>query len=78
MRATDVMIGGRRALICGHGDVGKSCAVALRGMGAHVFITVVDPICAPQACLEGFLVCTGFLFCSRFLSCLRPAGNLCR
>merc|ERR1711981_66707 len=55
-RATDVMIGGKRALICGFGDVGKGCAHALRGCGARVFITEVDPICALQACMEGFQV----------------------
>merc|ERR1711959_334276 len=56
MRATDVMIGGKRALVCGFGDVGKGCAHALRGCGARVFITEVDPICALQACMEGFQV----------------------
>merc|ERR1711964_647898 len=56
MRATDVMIGGKRALICGYGDVGKGCAVALRGCGARVIVTEVDPICALQACMEGFQV----------------------
>jgi adenosylhomocysteinase len=56
MRATDVMIGGKRALVCGFGDVGKGCAVALRGCGARVFVTEVDPICALQACMEGFQV----------------------
>jgi adenosylhomocysteinase len=50
MRATDVMIGGKRALVCGYGDVGKGCAFALRGAGARVLITEVDPICALQAC----------------------------
>jgi len=56
LRATDVMIGGKRALVCGFGDVGKGCAVALRGCGARVFVTEVDPICALQACMEGFQV----------------------
>merc|ERR1712187_19809 len=56
MRATDVMIGGKRALVCGYGDVGKGCAFALRGAGARVLITEVDPICALQACMEGFQV----------------------
>merc|ERR1740129_1418628 len=45
MRATDVMIGGKRALVCGYGDVGKGCAFALRGAGARVLITECDPIC---------------------------------
>merc|ERR1719199_473584 len=56
MRATDVMIGGKRALVCGYGDVGKGCAFALRGCGARVIVTEVDPICALQACMEGFQV----------------------
>jgi len=56
MRATDVMIGGKRALVCGYGDVGKGCAYALRGAGARVLITEIDPICALQACMEGFQV----------------------
>merc|ERR1711981_451731 len=56
MRATDVMIGGKRALVAGYGDVGKGCAFALRGCGARVFVTEVDPICALQACMEGFQV----------------------
>merc|ERR1711966_521762 len=58
MRATDVMIGGKRAMVCGYGDVGKGCAFALRGAGARVFITECDPICALQACMEGFQVAT--------------------
>merc|ERR1712060_344698 len=56
MRATDVMIGGKRALICGYGDVGKGCAFAMRGAGARCMITEIDPICALQACMEGFQV----------------------
>merc|ERR1712165_590500 len=58
MRATDVMIGGKRTLICGYGDVGKGCAFAMRGAGARVMITECDPICALQACMEGFQVAT--------------------
>ncbi|CAE8604842.1 unnamed protein product [Polarella glacialis] len=58
MRATDVMIGGKRALVCGYGDVGKGCAFALRGAGARVLITEIDPINALQACMEGFQVVT--------------------
>merc|ERR1712031_52797 len=58
MRATDVMIGGKRALICGYGDVGKGSAFAMRGAGARVLITECDPICALQACMEGFQVVT--------------------
>merc|ERR1712057_134747 len=56
MRATDVMIGGKRALICGFGDVGKGCAHAMKGCGARVMVSEVDPICALQACMEGFQV----------------------
>merc|ERR1712080_169810 len=56
MRATDVMIGGKRALIAGYGDVGKGCAFALGGCGARVIVTECDPICALQACMEGFQV----------------------
>jgi adenosylhomocysteinase len=58
MRATDVMIGGKIAMVCGYGDVGKGCAFALRGSGARVLITECDPICALQACMEGFQVVT--------------------
>merc|ERR1712028_24109 len=58
MRATDVMIGGKRALIAGYGDVGKGCAFALRGAGARVLVTECDPICALQACMEGYKVVT--------------------
>jgi adenosylhomocysteinase len=56
MRATDVMIGGKTALICGYGDVGKGCAFAMRGCGARTLVTEVDPICALQAAMEGFQV----------------------
>lgn len=57
-RATNVMIAGKIAVICGYGDVGKGCAQALRGLGAHVWITEIDPICALQAAMEGFKVTT--------------------
>jgi adenosylhomocysteinase len=57
-RATDVMIGGKTAVVCGYGDVGKGCAQALRGQGARVVITEIDPICALQAAMEGFEVTT--------------------
>ena len=56
MRATDVMIAGKKIVICGYGDVGKGCAQAMRGCGARVYITEVDPICALQACMEGYHV----------------------
>lgn len=55
-RATDVMISGKKVLICGFGDVGKGCAQAMRGSGARVYVTEVDPICALQACMEGYEV----------------------
>jgi adenosylhomocysteinase len=55
-RATDVMIAGKRAVICGFGDVGKGCAQAMKAAGAIVYITEVDPICALQAAMEGFSV----------------------
>merc|ERR1712072_916073 len=58
MRATDVMIGGKRALVAGYGDVGKGSAFAMRGAGARVLVTEIDPICALQACMEGFQVVT--------------------
>jgi len=58
MRATDVMIGGKRCLVAGYGDVGKGCAFALRGCGGRVLVTECDPICALQACMEGFQVVT--------------------
>ncbi|CAE8718181.1 unnamed protein product [Polarella glacialis] len=56
MRAMDVMIDGKRALACGYGDAGKGCAFALRGAGARVLFTEIDPINALQACMEGFQV----------------------
>ncbi|HEX4731287.1 MAG TPA: adenosylhomocysteinase, partial [Solirubrobacterales bacterium] len=55
-RATDVMIGGKVAVICGFGDVGKGCAASLRGQGARVIVTEIDPICALQAAMEGYEV----------------------
>jgi adenosylhomocysteinase len=57
-RATDVLIGGKVALVCGYGDVGKGCAESLRGQGARVIITEIDPICALQAAMDGFQVAT--------------------
>lgn len=57
-RATDVMIAGKIALVCGFGDVGKGCAQSLRGLGATVWITEIDPICALQAAMEGYRVVT--------------------
>ncbi len=55
-RATDVMIAGKTVIVCGYGDVGKGCAQSLRGLGATVWITEIDPICALQAAMEGYRV----------------------
>ena len=57
-RATDVMIGGKVAVVCGYGDVGKGCAQSLRGQGARVIVTEIDPINALQAAMEGYQVTT--------------------
>ena len=57
-RATDVMTAGKLAVVCGYGDVGKGCAQSLRGLGATVWVTEVDPICALQAAMEGYRVVT--------------------
>jgi adenosylhomocysteinase len=57
-RATDVMLGGKVAVVCGYGEVGKGCAQALRGQGCRVIVTEIDPICALQAALEGYQVAT--------------------
>ena len=57
-RATDVMISGKVSVVCGYGDVGKGCAQALKGQGAQVVVTEIDPICALQASMEGFRVLT--------------------
>jgi len=58
MRATDVMLGGKVAVVCGFGEVGKGCAQALRGQGCRVIVTEIDPICALQAAMEGYEVAT--------------------
>ena len=57
-RATDVMLAGKVAVVCGYGEVGKGCAQALRGQGARVIVTEIDPICALQAAMEGYQVLT--------------------
>ncbi|MDP7030189.1 MAG: adenosylhomocysteinase [Phycisphaerales bacterium] len=56
MRATDVMLAGKTAVVCGYGDVGKGCSQSLRSQGCRVLVTEVDPICALQACMEGYQV----------------------
>ncbi|CAF4648087.1 unnamed protein product [Rotaria sp. Silwood1] len=55
-RCTDIMFGGKQVVVCGYGEVGKGCCSALRGMGCFVYVTEVDPICALQACMEGYKV----------------------
>src|SRR5205807_3764500 len=57
-RATDVMISGKVAVVCGYGDVGKGCCQSLKGQGARVIVTEIDPICALQAAMEGYQVLT--------------------
>jgi adenosylhomocysteinase len=57
-RATDIMIAGKTVVVCGYGDVGKGCAQSMRGFGARVLVTEIDPICALQAAMEGFAVVT--------------------
>jgi len=57
-RATDVMVAGKVAVVCGYGDVGKGCAQSLKGQGARVIVTEIDPICALQAAMEGYQVAT--------------------
>ncbi|NTV36526.1 MAG: adenosylhomocysteinase, partial [Anaerolineaceae bacterium] len=57
-RATDIMVAGKIAVVCGYGDVGKGCAQSMRGLGARVIITEIDPICALQAAMEGYEVRT--------------------
>jgi adenosylhomocysteinase len=67
-RATDVMVAGKIAVVCGYGDVGKGCAQALRGRGATVLVTEIDPICALQAAMEGYRVVT--------MDQAAPVGNI--
>lgn len=67
-RATDVMVAGKNVVICGYGDVGKGCAQSMRGFGARVLITEIDPICALQALMEGYEVTT--------LEDALPEGNI--
>ena len=55
-RATDIMLAGKKVIVCGYGDVGKGCAQSMQGYGAQVFVTEIDPICALQAAMEGFSV----------------------
>ncbi len=75
-RATDVMIAGKVALVCGYGDVGKGCAQSLRGLGATVWITEIDPICALQAAMEGYRVVTMDEACDEVDIFITATGNL--
>ncbi|MDT8363650.1 MAG: adenosylhomocysteinase [Nitrosomonas sp.] len=75
-RATDVMIAGKIAVVCGYGDVGKGCAQSLRGLGATVWITEIDPICALQAAMEGFRVVTMNDACDKADIFVTATGNL--
>jgi len=74
-RATDVMIAGKIALVLGYGDVGKGCAQSLRGLGATVWITEIDPICALQAAMEGYRVMTMDAACSQADIFVTATGN---
>ena len=74
-RATDVMIAGKIALVCGYGDVGKGCAQSLRGLGATVWVTEIDPICALQAAMEGYRVVTTEQACSQADIFVTATGN---
>jgi adenosylhomocysteinase len=74
-RASDVMIGGKVAVVCGYGEVGKGCAQALRGQGARVVVTEIDPICALQAAMEGFEVSTVELMLDEADMYITTTGN---
>ena len=74
-RATDVMVAGKTALVLGYGDVGKGCAQSLKGLGANVWVTEVDPICALQAAMEGFRVVTMEDACSEADIFVTATGN---
>ena len=70
-RATDIMLAGKKIVVCGYGDVGKGCAQSMQGYGAVVYVTEVDPICALQAAMEGFQVITmdeAACFCDIFIT----------
>ena len=75
-RATDVMIAGKIAVVCGFGDVGKGCADALRGQGARVIVTEIDPICALQAAMQGYEVDTMDSIASRGDIFVTTTGNI--
>ena len=75
-RATDVMVAGKVAVVCGYGEVGKGCAQSLRSYGARVMVTEVDPICALQAAMEGFQVVTLDEACSQGNIFVTTTGNI--
>jgi len=75
-RATDVMVAGKVAVVAGYGDVGKGCAQSLRGLGATVWITEIDPICALQAAMEGYRVVTMDAACSQADIFVTATGNV--
>ncbi|SFM02392.1 adenosylhomocysteinase [Nitrosomonas communis] len=75
-RATDVMIAGKIAVVCGYGDVGKGCAQSLRGLGATVWITEIDPICALQAAMEGYRVVAMDDACDKADIFVTATGNI--
>ena len=74
-RATDVMVAGKIAVVCGYGDVGKGCAQSLKGLGARVWITEIDPICALQAAMEGYPVVTMDQACEQADIFVTATGN---
>ena len=74
-RATDVMIAGKIAIVCGYGDVGKGCAQSLRGLGATVWVTEIDPICALQAAMEGYRVVDFDEVCDKADIVVTATGN---
>ncbi|TLN24218.1 adenosylhomocysteinase [bacterium] len=75
-RATGVMVAGKRAVVCGYGDVGKGCAQSLRNMGARVAVTEIDPICALQAAMEGYEVTTMDDACAEADIFITATGNM--
>jgi adenosylhomocysteinase len=75
-RATDVMIAGKAAVVLGYGDVGKGCAQSLRGLGAVVYVTEIDPICALQAAMEGYRVVTMDSICNQADIFVTTTGNV--
>ena len=74
-RATDAMIAGKTAMVCGYGDVGKGCAQAFRGLGAVVWVAEIDPICALQAAMEGYRVVTMDEACDQADIFVTATGN---